>query len=157
MTEQPARYYAPGSLLLNGAIVLKSEQEKRDNPMVVVLAQKHGEFVTWIVRPSDHLAFAGHYFADIDRALADFHDRVRGEEPPQRGFVRGAMTLTAGEMARHLSRFHPDTPVTIGAPDSVIDKGGSEWLNVAGFAEYREDESVSLIIEAADDFDSRQF
>lgn len=153
------RYYAPGHVLPNGAMVLRSAQEQgTDRPFVVVLAQKLGEFITWVVRPSDQVAFSGHYFTDLGAAMLDFDSRVEsGGSPPVRQGAWGSMTLTAGEIVRHLSRFDPDTPVTIGVPDEVVDKGCSEWLNIEGFGEYRPGESVSIIIETADDYDSRQW
>lgn len=148
-------FYAPGHVLPNGATVLKSALEKRERPMTVVLAQfVTAPFVTWIVRPSDQCAFAGHYFTDLDEALRDFHERVEGAgKEPERQGAWGSMTLTAGELVAHLSRSAPDTPVTIGAPDEL----GVDWLNIEGVEPFREDESVSIILRAANDFDTRQW
>lgn len=60
-------------------------------------------------------------------------------------------TLTVGELAQHLSRFDADMPVTIGAPQ------GDWWFNIDGASDPIETGEASVILFAADDFDTRQF
>jgi hypothetical protein len=61
------------------------------------------------------------------------------------------VTMTAGELIRHLSHFTPDTPVTVALPD------GSWWLNVEGASDPNETGEQSVILHTRDDFDTRQF
>lgn len=61
----------------------------------------------------------------------------------------GGSTLTAGELVEALRAVPPDRPVTVEHPE------GSWWLNVAGFRDLEEEQS--LVLETTDDFDTRQF
>lgn len=65
-------------------------------------------------------------------------------------------TLTAGDLIDWLSRFPRDTYVTVGTPAGL--EGTPDWLNVVGgYDAINEYEGMSLIIETADTFDTRQF
>jgi len=65
---------------------------------------------------------------------------------------RGTLpTVTARQLRKFLMGLPADTQITIGTPD------GSGWLNIVHVTDPRQTGDSSVILETADDFDTRQF
>lgn len=60
-------------------------------------------------------------------------------------------TLTVGQIVLYLQQFPDDMAVTVATPD------GANWYNITSLTNPREYEEMSIIIETADDFNSRQW
>ena len=66
-----------GDLLPNGATVLKV----RGNKLLAVRKSSIEPFVTWEFNDNKD-CYWGHYFNDLDEALADLHERAKKLEYP---------------------------------------------------------------------------
>ena len=79
MTTPDTAVYAPapGTLLPNGAVVIAATANSQEGVILACVINAYQPYATWLFRDGDlRSTCVGHYFSNLDTALADYKYRV---------------------------------------------------------------------------------